>query len=513
MRTIRRTLVPAFAVLLCALFAPNLSAQATNPSYLAEFPSVDKVMNGMKTADPDESAARQMAAFTWLTQMILDMSGPRQFQRGSQGLTADENNLRLAYNTALYNMQKSNPKYSAPGPMQQLKFSLPFRNQMVQQLFPPTFPAEYSRVMAQARQGLTQLHQNAVQASQAQEKANQQAGQQAMNQLRQRFEAQQQETSMDPQSREMRRCVTAGRVAAVCVGNGLVGSLMPNVNEILSSAAPGVVGKEVTGPQFAGVFAGSGWRLEFSEASVALSCQDLIPDSHAYTISFANNRAVLTVSSTPKDIVLAFIGDTFTGSAPVVVDGRVSLGVHRGTDVYSGKQADIYTYQRVTRTCQKPTLSKTTSPGVVGAEQKLLTSFFNDGDSGPPTPAGLRMNGVYAAASGGFSVEFFPESAILGCGPDVARAYPYTVVADGAQLAVKIAAPEHPLTLTIKPNNTLYPGPGSYLVEGRFITGQDGNRDYTFTPRTATCPLAPLTPGKVPASPYIPPPQAATASR
>ena len=44
-------------------------------------------------------------------------------------------------------------------------------------------------------------------------------------------------------------------------------SLMPNVNSLLSSVAPGIVGKEVTGPQAAGVFAGSGWRLEFSEAS------------------------------------------------------------------------------------------------------------------------------------------------------------------------------------------------------------------------------------------------------
>ena len=63
----------------------------------------------------------------------------------------------------------------------------------------------------------------------------------------------------------------------------------------------------------------------------------------------------------------------------------------------------------------------------------LLKSLFNDGDKGPPTPPGIRMHGIYAAASTGFSVQFFPESAILGCGPDSARAYPYTVVADGTQ--------------------------------------------------------------------------------
>jgi hypothetical protein len=503
----KRTLLGA--ILIGALFAPGLAAQTTNPSYLAEFPSVDTVMNGMKTADPDETAARQMAAFTWLIQMILDMAGPRQFLRGPQGLTPDENNLRLAYNTALFNMQKSNPKYNAPGPMQQLKFSLVFRNQMIRALFPATFPAEYDKVVAQARQAQAQIHQQAIASSEAREKAAQPAAQQALDQFRERFEAQQKEMKMDPQSREMRRCVTSGRVMAVCTGNALMGSLMPNVNGILSSLDPGQVGREVTGPQFAGVFTGPGWRLEFSQASVALSCQDMIPDSHAYTITFQNNRAILTIASTPTNIVLTYNGDNFTGPAPVVVDGRIPLGVKQGTDP-SGKNTTTYKFERVTRTCTKPTLTKSTSPGVVGAEKNLLVSMFNDGDSGPPTPVGLRMNGVYAAPTG-FSVEFFPESAILGCGPDVARAYSYTVVANGSELAVKIAAPDHPLSLAIKPNNTLDPGPGSYLVQGRFITGQNDSGDYTFVPRTATCPLTPLAPGKVPSTPYFPPPQTASA--
>jgi hypothetical protein len=304
--------------------------------------------------------------------------------------------------------------------------------------------------------------------------------------------------AQDPQTREMRRCITAGRTPAVCMGNGLMGALMPNVNKMLSSVAPGVVGKEVTGPQMAGVFMGAGqWRLEFSEASVALSCQDMIPDSHAYTISFVGNRAVLDIANAPKDVVLTLDGDTLNGSGPTAVEGRVSEGVHNGYDPVSGQPATIYQYLRVTRNCAKPALSKSNNPGVVGAEKNLLVSMFNDGDAGPPTPAGLRMNGIYAASTG-FSVEFFPESAILGCGPDAARAYPYTVIADGKQSAVKVAAPDHPLTLIIKPHNALDPGSGSYLVEGRKITGQDANSDYTFAPLNVACNLAMLSPGQVP---------------
>jgi len=226
----------------------------------------------------------------------------------------------------------------------------------------------------------------------------------------------------------------------------------------------------------------------------------MVPDSHAYTISFLSNRAVLDIANAPKDVVLAVDGDTLTGPGPMAVEGRISEGVRNGYDPVSGKPATIYQYQQVTRNCAKPVLSKSSSPGVVGAEKNLLVGLFNDGDTGPPTPAGLRMNGSYAASTG-FSVEFFPESVILGCGPDVARAYPYLVVADGKQAEIKVNVPSHPLTLLIKSNTLLDPGSGPYLVEGRKITGQDAKGDYTFAPLNATCNLAALSPGPVPSVP------------
>lgn len=304
----------------------------------------------------------------------------------------------------------------------------------------------------------------------------------------------------DPQTREMRRCVTAGRLPAACMGNGLMNSLMGNVNGLLSSMVPGVVGKEVTGPQMAGVFLGAGgWRLEFDEASVALSCQDMIPDSHAYTIAFVNNRAVITISSAPKEVVLTLNGDTLTGAGPVVVAGRLSEGIHDGVD-YSGQPVRVYAYRQVTRNCERPALSsKGAGPGVVGMEKNVLEGMFSDGKTAAPTPPGLRMFGTYASA-GGFSVEFFPESAILGCGPNVARAYPYTVIADGRQAAVRIDAPS-PLSFALGPGNTLDPGGSEpYEVQGRRIIGQDANDDFTFAPLNASCPLAVLAPGQVPST-------------
>ena len=78
------------------------------------------------------------------------------------------------------------------------------------------------------------------------------------------------------------------------------------------------------------------------------------------------------------------------------------------------------------------------------------------------------MHGIFAASTG-FSVQFFPESAILGCGPDAARAYPYTMVADGTKSFIKIEAPDHPLSLGFRPDGWLDAGFGPYHVHGRAI--------------------------------------------
>src|SRR5271167_4426705 len=125
----------------------------------------------------------------------------------------------------------------------------------------------------------------------------------------------------------------------------------------------------------------------------------------------------------------------------------------------------------------------------------LLKTMFG-GDKGPPTPSGIRMQGIFAASSG-FSVQFFPESAVLGCGPDAARAYPYAVVADGSKAAVTIGAPDHPLTLAIRPDGSLDPGAATpYQVHGRIVTGQNDDGDFTFAPMEQSCNLALLTPSK-----------------
>jgi len=256
------------------------------------------------------------------------------------------------------------------------------------------------------------------------------------------------------------------------------------------------------------------------------------PDQHSYKLEFGSDRTVLRVDTTPRPLVLTLHGDgTMTGPGPVVLDGVVATGVARsGTDanassgltdqygmsltnsqaasnsqVYKNGQAyygpkgqgsgpAYATFAHKQVTC--PALSLTAKAGAVGVQTmgtNFLKGMFSDGDTGPPTPPGIRMHGIFAAETG-FSLEFFPESVIVGCGPDVARAYPYTVEAGASGATIKIAAPDKPLVLAFRGNGSLEPeAGGAYLVHGRITTGQDDDGNFTFAPMEQSCNLAALT--------------------
>ncbi len=332
----------------------------------------------------------------------------------------------------------------------------------------------------------------------------------------------------DPQERAMRRCVSSGRLPSTCTGNSLLGMF----SGMISSTLSGLTGANAAdagpkaGPEMAGVFQGAGnWRLDFIDDGVLVNCAHLSPNQESYSLSLANNRATLTIKTTPRPLVLNVnMNGTITGPpGPVTIDGVVASGYDSGLHdaygnqmtqsqaQYSNRQvfdsgghpvsnpsavAGHATFTGSRATCPAINLtSKGAGVGVQTMETNLLKSAFG-GDTGPATPPGIRMHGIFAAPATGFSVEFFPESAILGCGPDAARAYPYTVIADGTKSVVTIAASDHPLTLAIRPDGSLDPGAGPYQVHGRVITGQDANDDFTFAPMERTCNLAALTPAK-----------------
>lgn len=317
------------------------------------------------------------------------------------------------------------------------------------------------------------------------------------------------------EERTIRRCVSSGRLPATCTGNSLLGAFGQMVAQVLPTAAK----EPASGPEMAGVFEGAGkWRLDFIDGGVLVNCAMLAPDQHSYTIDFKSNTASIVIDTAPKPLVLTLGADgtTMTAPGPVTIDGVIVSGYDSGLRDATGKKVDPATAigpvfddsgRRVSRTSNQghatfasrrvtcPALnlsSKGAGVGVQTMQTDLLKSLFSDGDKGPPTPAGIRMHGIFAASTG-FSAQFFPESVILGCGPDSARAYPYTVVTG---TGIKIDAPDHPLTLTFAPNGSLNAGSGPYQVHGRIVIGTNDNGDFTFAPLEQTCNLGVLAPGK-----------------
>jgi hypothetical protein len=321
------------------------------------------------------------------------------------------------------------------------------------------------------------------------------------------------EKPVSAEDRALRRCVTSGRLPASCTGNQLLGAF----SQMLTSVLPGADKHPEPGPTMAGVFEGAGgWRIDFIDGGVLVNCTGLSPNQESYKLDFKTGRATLVIETTPRPLVLALHADgSITGPGPVTLNGVIASGYVSDAAGSRATQKDQYgnlydamgnkvtgnansghtVFRPKTATC--PALNLSSKGAGVGAQTMqtdLLKTMFG-GDKGPPTPPGIRMTGIFAASTG-FSVQFFPESVILGCGPDAARAYPYTVVADGAASFIKIDAPDHPLRLAFRPDGSLDPGPGSYQVHGRITTGQNENDDFTFAPNEQTCALSALAPSQ-----------------
>jgi hypothetical protein len=69
-------------------------------------PSVDRVMSAMQTADPRETALRQLGAFYQLIEIIKTLSGHREFR----GFTPDEGRIMQMYNLAQYSVAQTADK-------------------------------------------------------------------------------------------------------------------------------------------------------------------------------------------------------------------------------------------------------------------------------------------------------------------------------------------------------------------------------------------------------------------
>lgn len=484
--------------------------QTTNPPYLREMPSAERVKAEIKGSDAMDTAARQAGAFWQLRQIIYDIALAQRRDRNE--VTPDEKRLVDGYYADHhYASQPIEKSLSAEDKPKWFKLRSryevdpQFRDELFTRFFSPALRAEYFRATGEmdarirARQ---EAEQKAFKDAQAAAKAQEAGGQTGYN---------------DPGTIEARRCIESGRNPLECAG----AAMGKGLNELLGIANPAVKAPVLPpGLYMHGYYAnGSGFTVGFGRKGAALKCGDLIPDAYAYGVEMKGNQVLITVQTKPRPVVFSFRNDgRLVGPATAEILGRVSAGYNRvwteqrrvsDNSVVPGSGAweNVPIYAPKLERCNLGVLASAGAPPP--AEKNAFHVILSGGgalDNQAKTvsnakdfksPAGLRMNGQYTG-QGGFAVQFNPdESAVFTCG-DVDVAHSYTVEKDDARVTVKIGDDSTPVVLALRPDGALE-GSGPVELRGRKVVGMrdnpaTGSSEPVFAAKSASCTLGVLIP-------------------
>jgi hypothetical protein len=468
----------AMAAVLFSMVRPWLvtaqeAPRATNPPYLKEMPTVERVMREIRGNDPDDTAARQAGALSQLRELIRNVAYTQR--RDDRLWTPDEQRIASAYaiaSAAVDERLQKSLSSTAEG-MKRL-FELrgyssnhEFRNVMLKQFSPLLFAVhEKAEALLNAR------HAEIVK---AQEGADQQ-------------EAAPQAANGKPE-RAVARCIAAGRPALSCVSLGLESGF----GELLSGLDPSLVKKSAPGFRMGGAYPGRDGSIKvFGQGAAVIGCND-IAGFFDYTVDSSDNRIrvnILPAGLTPVVLELRPDGRLDGAGQKITVANTYEVGT---STTSSPVTATVTTHFMGTRsaTCTMGLMGPGAEPefGFMGA---FLDKASQDVTKAKPIKAtpGLRMNGEYVG-QGDFSVEFFNESALVGCGVAFV-ADPYVVERTGNHFAVNIQHDGKTVVLALAPDGKLQ-GAGPIQVKGRVLAGREANGDLAFRPTAANCTIGTLT--------------------
>lgn len=542
------TLAAAAAVL---LRPTHTGAQATNPSYLREMPSVERVRATIKGADAMDTAARQMGAFWQLQEIIKTLSGLRWTRNQ---LTPDEGRLlgqyRLGYSTAEQPYAHITRSPSHPDKAKWFnahsfyEVDEAFRDELFERLLSPALREQFYRVKGETKAFVEQRKAARAQALKEEQQQQARAREEAEGQFRQ------------PEwKRKVARCIASGRSEAQCFSEQLGGE----VDGYLSSRL-GLNLQRPAGLWVSGVYATpGGLSVAFGLEGAHVTCKE-VPASADYAVRHEGGQLqirLLDDSAGPdvwqgQRVALPVRPDgRLSGAGVLKVTGKVVVGHSRETgweeQRITASQAstssnvrrdaagnllgevqvtrDVPIYAPKTEQCALGLMTPT--PGVTG--QAAIEAMIGSATSGAPVkapPPGLRMTGSYTGQSG-FEIEFHPDSAVLGCREAVV-ARDYSVTSSGGRVLVNIRNGDTPLALELRPDGALA-GAGQVQVSGRVMVGSnrrvDENtrlvtHDPVFQPVSDTCGVGVLTSaqsgsagaGAVAGAGVAPPPQRQSAS-
>jgi hypothetical protein len=478
------------AVLALALGSAPLAAQATNPPYLAEFPTVAKVKQVMTDPDPRERALKQLGALWQLQEVIKQLSGHREFR----GLLPDEANLVQSYYAAHYYVGKAiDSAYPGPyGNWGTVSGNTPYRYMRSD----PRFGIEG---IATFRLLLNPTIQTAFYTSVGADKAKIAARMRADSDAMLAASAAAATPSgprTDAETMQMRRCAESGRSETECmmegIGksfSGLVSAAFPILNELKPAPIHGI--------RMSGIYAaGGGLSFDFYNDEVTVRCGELVPQSHEYSVTVTPAGLRITVANSPAPVALTLRADgKLAGAGPTDFAGQVQIGTQVGTRTWSDGRTEPISrpvFGAATLRCNTALLAAT-GPSSSTAPAALLSSVFGGADAkaDKSLPLGARMSGEYGSQAA-LDLEFRPEGVVVGC-REAASLRDYTVRASGNVALIHIVNGAAPLDLTYS-NDGKVTGAGTVKVDGRMVTGTSGSGGLTYAPRSATCTLGALDP-------------------
>lgn len=495
--------------------APEATAQALNPPYLKDFPSVERVMREEQADEPHQTALLQLQAFWELGEIVKELSGPREFGRGANGLTPDESRLFQMYNNAFSKLsQESNEKF--PGPYGNWKrFSLnvhiyprnsgPFGVEgakVFEKLLPAEIKTRFDSAItfeAARHQRIQQQEQAAMQA--ANTKPESSGGVVNWAPLTNAF------MSNDPGSKFTRRCLELGGSQMECMGKGLGGSLM----SLIGMNPAGMTSHPKPGLRMTGVYrSGNGSSLTFKEDSVVITgCGELVPLDLNYSISKQGSKLQIQWDSTPRALAIFWTPDgKISGPGVVTLDGQIISG-YRNVHVveYDGQGYPVPgtghwvrepIYAPKTERCQigifSPVGGTATTESTINSFLGMLSGQSTEQQAQNAkkmlTAPGPRLEGQYAGP-GGLSMEFHTAAVVLDCGEaHVAR--PYSVDFAPNQITLVVSNGGNSTAMALQADGSLS-GSGNVDVSGRVIVGSNAN-GFVFAARNARCGLGTLSP-------------------
>jgi hypothetical protein len=298
-------------------------------------------------------------------------------------------------------------------------------------------------------------------------------------------------TQLEREQGEIRECIEAGRQPTTCMGETMSKSLQGMMAEVNPAMAKTMANEHPPGLYLTGVYKGGNFAANFGQDGVSISCRDLVPDGHSYTIQMNGNRAVVNIQAQPQPFSLTFRPDgTLVGPATGDLKGNIVVGhstqwkINSSNNIPYAESTPIL--RATTQRCEIGVLKGSTS----GPQTTVtMTMDLLDPGSAKVIPSGLRVNGQYLGM-GGLAIKFHTDAAVVRCGA-ASVAHDYTMVQHDNQLLLELKDAAHPIVLAYRSDGTLA-GAGAIQVSGRKIVGEKENGDLIFAPQSAACTMGVL---------------------